>query len=199
MPVRAPGSRRLQLPQPATKAALRHVVLHYLKHQQEGIRRRRSEAIRRKVFRLTAFRRAAVVCCYVALPYEVQTRRMIDAMLSQGKRVAVPVVHRRSKRMTLSELRDPERELSRGAFGVPEPAPEMRRPVRLQDVDLALVPGIAFDRRGHRLGHGFGYFDRLLSRLPKTTPTIGLAFQFQLVDRLPVASHDHAVQKVLTA
>jgi 5-formyltetrahydrofolate cyclo-ligase len=69
----------------------------------------------------------------------------------------------------------------------------------VRKVDLVLVPGVAFDRQGHRLGHGLGYFDRFLSRVPKTTPTVGLAFRFQLLDRLPAASHDRAVQTVLTA
>ncbi|MDP3702986.1 MAG: 5-formyltetrahydrofolate cyclo-ligase, partial [Candidatus Omnitrophota bacterium] len=74
-----------------TKGQLRTTLLRQLRQQKEDERRQRSEAIRRKVFRLTAFRRAKTVCCYVALPYEVQTWRMIDAMLKSGKRVVVPV------------------------------------------------------------------------------------------------------------
>ena len=182
-----------------TKGQLRIRFLRQLKQQKEDDRRRRSEAIRRKVRRLTAFRRAKLVCCYVALPYEVQTWRMIEDMLSQGKRVAVPVSRPRTKRLQLSEIRDPAAELSPGAFGVWEPVPSARRPVRMDELDLVLVPGLAFDRRGHRLGHGHGYFDRFLARLPKATPTVGLAFRFQLLDRLPRTPHDHAVQSVLTA
>jgi 5-formyltetrahydrofolate cyclo-ligase len=151
------------------------------------------------VFRLTAFRRAKTVGCYVALPYEVQTWRMIEGMIAQGKRVAVPVSEPRTKRLSLSEVRAPARELARGRFGVWEPRPSARRPVPIRDVDLLLVPGVAFDRRGHRLGHGHGYFDRFLARVPKTTPTVGLAFRFQLLDRLPVTSRDRAVQTILTA
>ena len=182
-----------------TKGQLRTTLLRLLKQQKEDDRRRKSEAIRRKVFRLTAFRRASTVCCYVALPYEVQTWRMIEEMLLRGKRVVVPVVRPRVKRLVLSEVHDPSRELSQGAFGVPEPRASAFHPIRVDEVDLALVPGLAFDRRGHRLGHGHGYFDRLLADLPSTTPTIGLAFRFQHLDRLPTASHDRAVQTVLTA
>ena len=174
-------------------------MLRRLKQQKEDERRRSSEAIRRKVFRLTAFRRAKTVCCYVALPYEVQTWRMIEEMLSKGKRVVVPVVQPNTKRLLLSEVRDPATELAPGAFGVREPVRRARRPVATRSLGLVLVPGIAFDRRGHRLGHGHGYFDRFLSRVPKAVRTVGLAFRFQLLDRLPVASHDHAVQTVLTA
>ena len=182
-----------------TKAQVRTTLLRRLQQQKEDDRRRCSAAIWRKVYRLEAFRRATRICCYVALPYEVQTWRMIEQMLSKGKRVAVPVVRPRTKRLWLSEIRDPAAELARGAFGVWEPLPSARRPVRVRDLDLVLVPGLAFDRRGRRLGHGHGYFDRFLARLPKTIPTVGLAFRFQLLDRLPVAPHDYAVQTVLTA
>lgn len=190
---------RKQLSSGMTKGQLRTIYVRQLKQQKEDDRRHRSETIRRAVFRLTAFRRAEMICCYVALPYEVQTWQMIEQMLKRGKRVAVPVVRPRSKRLQLSEITDPRRELRRGAFGVFEPRPEAVRPVHPRDVDLVLVPGLAFDRRGHRLGHGLGYFDRFLARLPKRVPTIGLAFRFQLLDRLPVAAHDHAVRAVLTA
>ena len=182
-----------------TKGELRTTVLRRLKQQREDDRRRRSQAIARKVFRLTAFRRAATVCCYVALPYEVQTWWMIEEMLKRGKRVVVPVAQPRTKRLRLSEVRDPATELARGAFGVWEPRPHVLRPVPLRHVDLVIVPGLAFDRRGHRLGHGHGYFDRFLGRIPARIPTVGLAFSFQLLDRLPTAPHDRAVQTVLAA
>jgi 5-formyltetrahydrofolate cyclo-ligase len=182
-----------------TKDRLRKTLLQRLRQQEENERRRRSKVIGRKVVRLTAFRRAQTVCCYVALPYEVQTWQLIEEMLAKGKRVVVPVVQPRTKRLLLSEVRDPVTELARGAFGVWEPVSGARRPVPMRDLDLVLVPGIAFDRRGHRLGHGLGYFDRFLARLPKAIPTVGLAFRFQLLDRLPTAAHDHAVQEVLVA
>ena len=182
-----------------TKGQLRLQLLRLLQQQKEDDRRRSSEAITRKLFRLTAFRQAHTVCCYVALPYEVQTWRMIEVMLSKGKRVVVPVAQPRTKRLVLSEVRQPATELTNRVMGVLEPHPWALRRVPARDVDLVLVPALAFDRRGHRLGHGHGYFDRFLARLPKSTPMIGLAFRFQLFDRLPSAPHDHAVQVVLTA
>jgi 5-formyltetrahydrofolate cyclo-ligase len=174
-------------------------MVRRLKQQKEDEQRRGSKAIWRKVVRLTAFRRAATVCCYVALPYEVQTWQMIEGMLSKGKRVVVPVVRPRTKRLALSEVRDPAADLSPGAFGIWEPRRSAYRPVPAADLDLVLVPGLAFDRRGHRLGRGAGFFDRFLARLPERTATVGLAYRFQLLERLPAASHDHAVQTVLTA
>lgn len=139
-----------------------------------------------------------MVGCYVALPYEVQTWRMIEDMLSKGKRVVVPVMRPR-RRLGFSEVLDPAAELAPGRFGVWQPLRSAQRPVPLRAVDLVFVPGVAFDRRGHRLGHGGGYFDRLLARLPKAAATVGLAYRFQVLDRLPTAEHDRAVQHVLSA
>ncbi|HEX9781059.1 MAG TPA: 5-formyltetrahydrofolate cyclo-ligase [bacterium] len=183
----------------AAKQVLRARMLQQLKTQREDVRRRKSNAIWRQVRRLTAFRRAATVCCYVALPYEVQTWQMIEGMLAQGKRVVVPIVSRRSRVLRLCEIREPDTELVPGAFGVLEPRRGARRTVPGRRVDLVLVPGLAFDRRGGRLGHGHGYFDRLLARLPGSTKTVGLAFRSQLFDRLPTSLHDYTVHRVLTA
>ena len=175
------------------------MLLRRLRQQKEDDRRQRSVAIWRKVFRLSAFRRATHIFCYLALPHEVQTWGLIERMLAKGKRVSVPVSQPKTKRLWLSEVRNPASELAPGAHGVWEPVPSARRPVRLRDIDLVLVPGVAFDRTGYRLGHGEGYFDRFLARVPKRTPTIGLAFRFQLLDRLPLAPHDHAVWAILSA
>lgn len=182
-----------------TKGELRTKLLRLLRQQKEEARRRKSEAIRQQVTRLPEFQQASTVCCYVALPYEVQTWRLIDEMLAQGKRVVVPVTRQRSQRLTLSEVRDWRAELAPGSFGVHEPVPSAVRRIRRQALDLVLVPGLAFDHRGHRLGHGHGYFDRFLARLPRRVTTIGLAYRFQLVDHLPVAPHDHPVDRVVTA
>jgi 5-formyltetrahydrofolate cyclo-ligase len=146
---------------------------------------------------LKVFRLAKTVCCYVSLPDEVQTGPLIMRMLEAGKRVVVPKVQ--GRRLALFEVRDPARELASGAFGVLEPTPGALRPVALERLDLVLVPGLAFDRRGHRLGRGEGYFDRLLARLPKSTPTIGVCYDFQRVDRLPNEPHDQAVGAVISA
>lgn len=181
-----------------TKDKLRRQLLRKLKQQKEDERRQRSEAIWRKVRRLTAFRQARCVCSYVALPYEVQTWQMIEGMLAYKKRVVVPVVQKWTKRLQLAEIQDPFTDLAPGAFGVLEPIGSLK-PVRLCDVQLVLVPGLAFDRHGNRLGHGHGYYDRFLARVPSKIPTVGLAFSFQLLDCLPVTSHDHAVQTVLAA
>jgi 5-formyltetrahydrofolate cyclo-ligase len=181
-----------------TKRQVRQRLLRRLHQQPEEERRRKSQLIWLKLTRLTVFRRARLVCCYVALPYEVQTWQMIEDMLAQGKRVAVPCVIARKRDLEIFEIRDPATDLAPGSYGVMEPLALARHPVALGAIDLVLVPGIGFDARAHRLGHGQGYYDRFLSRLPASVPTIGLGFDFQILNRLPTAAHDHAVCRVLT-
>lgn len=192
------GTKRAR-PTRTQKSTVRNRVGNLLRQQEEHARRRKSATIWRKLYRLTAFRRAAWVCCYVALPHEVQTWGLIEAMLKQGKRVAVPFIRPGSRRLGLSEIRDPGAELAPGAFGVLEPVPGARRPVAASRLDLVLVPGVAFDAQGRRLGHGLGYYDRFLARLPRRTATVGLAYRFQILEHLPTALHDHAVQTILSA
>jgi len=114
-----------------------------------------------------------------------------------GKRVVIPRV--RGSRLVLSELRDLQQDLRPGAFGVWEPSPRTTRPVDPERLDLVLVPGLAFDRQGHRLGRGRGYFDRLLAAVPRNIPRVGLCFDFQLFDHLPLRPHDQPVSAVLAA
>jgi 5-formyltetrahydrofolate cyclo-ligase len=118
-------------------------------------------------------------------------------MLRLGKRVVVPKVS--GRRLLLCELKDPDRDLAPGSFGVWEPLPHAMRPVSPKALELVIIPGLAFDRRGHRLGHGLGYFDRFLRRVPRSAARIGVCFDFQLLDHLPNRPHDQAVDRVLAA
>jgi len=91
------------------------------------------------------------------------------------------------------------KDLVPGAYGIPEPR-DNANVLRAQDLDLIVVPGVAFDRAGNRLGRGAGYYDRFLSLLPSTTPCVGLGYDFQVVSSLPnLEPHDRRVTVVLTA
>jgi 5-formyltetrahydrofolate cyclo-ligase len=163
----------------------------------------KSAQIQGILFELPEFRKAKTVSFYVTKPGsgEVDTEQMIKASLQMGKRVLLPVVEKTAKRLELSELRDFEAELAPGAFNVPEPKPEYRRPVPARECDLIIVPGIAFDMHGHRLGFGGGYYDRLLrevASLKLGIPFVGLAYELQVVDTLPHSWHDVAVHILVT-
>ena len=94
-------------------------------------------------------------------------------------------------------IEDPERDIEAGYRGIPEPRAGCRE-IQLGDVDWVLVPGVAFDAAGRRLGYGGGYYDRLLPLLPTTVPRVAGAFDLQIVEAVPAAAHDIGVDCVIT-
>jgi 5-formyltetrahydrofolate cyclo-ligase len=158
----------------------------------------RSADILQNLFELEPVRNATWIHFYVSHGSEVETTGMIAHALSHGKRVTVPKMEPASKQLILSELKDPIRELSPGPIGIPEPRPEAVRPMEVARMDLFIVPGIAFDPCGNRLGQGAGYYDRLLTPVAERIPIIGLAFELQLVERVPTGDHDIRVNWIIT-
>ena len=182
-----------------TKQAIRRSMLEKLRQQPEQIRVKKSRLIAQRIRRLAPYRKAKVLLCYVAIDGEVETRPILAQALADGKRVAVPVTLKGNRRLAAVEVQDPEKELVlKGLFGIPEPAPIARRRVAPSRLDLVLVPGVAFDRQGRRLGRGQGYFDRFLGRVPPAVPRIGLGFRFQVIKEIPWEPHDQPVCKVVT-
>lgn len=157
-----------------------------------------SFAIARKLWNLAAYQRAGSLMTYVAFKKEVQTEAIIREALSQGKKVAVPLCSRPERQLIASRLLDFPGDLAPGTWGIPEPKPETLRPLDPCSLDLVLVPGVAFDRQGYRLGYGGGYYDRFLKRLAPGCVCVGLAFSLQVVDVLPREDHDRPVDLVIT-
>ena len=134
---------------------------------------------------------ARVVMVYYSLPDEVCTHQLIDDLVAEGKMVLLPKV-----------LDDETMELCRytgihdlreGSFHIMEPVGEPF--ANFLQIDVALIPGMAFDAQGHRLGRGKGYYDRLLTRI--SCKTIGVCFDFQKVEEVPVGEHDISVDEVI--
>lgn len=147
------------------------------------------------VGRLSAHKRMAeaqTVMLYCSLPDEVDTHGLIDTLYGEGKTVVLPVVTGEGK----MEMRvyHGANSLRRGAFDILEPAGE--RFTDYESIDLAVIPGMAFDDSGHRLGRGKGYYDRFLVNLPHCYK-IGMCFDFQRVEHVPCESTDIAVDEVI--
>lgn len=182
------------------KKKLRYELLKKLREHKEETRLKKSSRVAKKLFLLKEFLKAKTVLFYLSFDGEVDTTRMIQETIRQGKRVAVPVIRQDKKEIIPSWVRDLEVELKTGPYGVRHPKDEYIRPIPLESIDLVVVPGLAFDEAGNRLGRGMGYYDKFLSRLPKDVPTVGLAFAFQVVkDFPPLEPHDFSVSKVLFA
>ncbi len=182
-----------------TKQVLRQRLLQKLRVQPEPLRLAKSIKVARALRRSALYRKARSLLCYVAADGEVETRPLLAQALLDGKRVAVPVIVKRHKKLIAAEIRDVEKDLNfQGPFGIPEPKVSARRRVGAGTLDLILVPGVAFDRQGRRLGRGGGYFDRFLSEVPAAIPRVGLAFHFQLLKKIPWEIHDQPVRRIIT-
>ena len=181
------------------KKKLREELLEKLHSISMDEKERKVEELKSKLFSLTEYKNAKCVMFYVSKHYEVNTHKMIDETIATGKKVVVPITLKEEKILKPSELKDREKELIKGHYGIHQPHEDHIRPVPLKEVDLMVVPGLAFDKQGHRLGHGGGYYDRFLEKAPDTIFTIGLAFSFQLVDKLPTHDTDIPVNKVIVS
>lgn len=158
---------------------------------------KRSNQVLKTLYGTQAFRDATVVLSYISFGSEVNTHGCIRMLLADdATKVLVPVVASRETRsVMLSELHT-WNELSTGTYGILEPEEEYLRRCPADVVDLALVPGVAFDGRGGRIGYGGGYYDGLLQRIEGYT--VALAYRFQLLDRVPQEPHDVRVDAVAT-
>ena len=153
--------------------------------------------IQTRLLTLPGFRDALTVFTFASFRSEVSTFPIIEKALLLGKKVLLPCVDGEQGELVLYEIRD-LLEVSPGYRGIPEPHVSVERRRDINDADLALMPGAAFDRTGNRIGYGGGYYDRLLSRLRKKIPLIALAYEEQIVDSLPAHPHDVQVHMIVT-
>ncbi len=180
-----------------SKNALRQKLLLLLRNQKEDERFNKSRMIQQRLFATEEFQRSRRILFYASFDGEVETFAMMKQAQTLGKKIALPAVLKDQKKIIPSAVNNLE-ALKKGPYGILQPNEDKQEPFAIKDLDLVIVPGLAFDRQNHRLGRGAGYYDRFLNEIPPATPTVGLAFDFQIVERLPdVASHDRTVSRVI--
>ena len=143
------------------------------------------------------FRAATTVLLSLSFRSEYDTRPLFDAALASGKVVSAPRVNADSRMLEAFVVSDPVRDVAPGFRGIPEPLLHCPA-VGLDAIDWVLVPGVAFDTRGYRIGYGGGYYDRLLPLLRGDAQRIAGAFELQVVEQVPSAPHDLAVDAIVT-
>ena len=178
-----------------TKSEIRSKILLILKTQKEEDRKQKSKAVKDKLLKYKAFKRAKIVMFYLSFDGEVETKEMIKEARKLGKIVAVPVCSR--NRIIKPCLLREKARLVRGLYGINEPA--IKEFIASEALDLVVVPGVAFDRNGNRLGRGKGYYDKFLRNLPKRSTSLGLAFDFQVLPTLPTSKTDVSVERIFFA
>jgi 5-formyltetrahydrofolate cyclo-ligase len=141
------------------------------------------------------WKKANSILFYAPLPDEPDIWKLVEDSLAAGKTVLLPRFHREHNKYLACHIKDISRDVSIGQYGIREPN-EFCSTISLNHLDLILVPGVAFDFAGHRLGRGKGFYDQLLEVLRGTT--CGVAFDQQIVDKVPVEPHDVRLSCILT-
>ena len=178
------------------KATVRQEILARRDALDPGAVQRKSALIAGNLERLKEYQNAAAVLFYLSRNNEVQTDGMITAAYRLGKKVYVPVTG--PDEIKVSELPGLDIEFDSGPYGIREPAQKFLKFVSPAVLDLVILPGVAFDARGGRIGYGKGYFDRLLGCLSTNAVRVGVAYEFQVLETVPQTGTDIAVQKIVT-
>ena len=181
------------------KKALRKKMKLKIESQKVSERRQRSSVIHKKLFSNEDFLKSKCLMLYCSRGTgEVETGPIIKKALKAGKKVVLPVTLVRDKNIKPVYLKD-IRRLEKGPYGIYEPrGPLNKKPAALKDIDLVIVPGVAFDKNHNRIGRGEGYYDNFLRRFPKGRSKIGLGFRFQLLDEVPATKRDIPLTGVIT-
>ncbi len=179
------------------KEKIRALMRSKLKLETPKERLNKSFVIATKLQKISDFKKAKTIMFYYSTDEEVNTLPLMNRVLLEGKKVVLPYVDKTEHKIIPSVVRDLDQDLIKGSYGIMEPKPERHQRIPLSEIDLVLVPALAFDHSKYRLGRGKGFYDRFLSKLPRDTMTFGLAFDFQIVETLPVTELDIPVIKVI--
>lgn len=178
------------------KAGLRRELLRRRDHIPPVVRKVKDREIEARLYGLDEFISAKVIFFFASFRTEADTSGMITKSLQEGRKVILPKVE--GKDLGLYEIKGIA-ELRPGYMDIPEPSvlSDDRR-ADINEVDLIIIPGAAFDEAGNRIGYGGGYYDRLLSGLQKDIPVVAPAYEEQVEDCIPSEPHDIRVQMIVT-
>ncbi len=154
----------------------------------------KSKHIKKRLFQIDQFKRAKNILFYVSFNGEVYTHNAIKESFL-NKNVVVPISNKEDNSLILSKLNSFE-DLIEGSYGILVPKKEMIKLISINKIDLVIVPGIGFDQRGNRIGHGEGFYDRLLKNT--NIFTIALAYEFQIIEKIPIDKYDTPVDIIIT-
>jgi 5-formyltetrahydrofolate cyclo-ligase len=182
-----------------SKPSLRRRILGMRDAIDPWTRTALSRAIVRDITKTSVYRRSNTVMAYASFGSELQTDEFMRHVLHQGKILLLPRVNRQKGSLDVYRVGDPIRDLQAGTWGIHEPRPDRCARVEPHAIDFVLVPGLAFDSWGGRLGYGGGFYDKLLADgiSPRAWLVAG-AFESQMVEEVPVDGHDMPMDVVVT-
>jgi 5-formyltetrahydrofolate cyclo-ligase len=180
------------------KRELRAKVSSAIESLETDKRSAKLDQIDERLFEFANFLEARIVLFYINAECEVPSGLFIRKAVAMGKIVVLPAFRAEKADIRLMKIDDPDKDLIMGPRNSLEPDPQRCRQVPLDCIDIAIVPGIALDEKGGRLGRGDGYYDRLIPRLPSTTRKVALALEEQIFPQIPMENHDKFVDIIIS-
>ena len=180
------------------KKLLREEIQSKLKERSPEEVKETTRRLSERLYDFANYLESKIVLLYSDRPGLVATREIIDRSYDMNKIVVLPVSGADTNKFQLMKLDYPDRELKPGCRGFMEPDPKICKTVPIDCIDIAFIPGVAFDEKGGRLGSGSGYYDALIPELPITTRKVSIAFEDQIVPVVPMESHDKYVDIIIT-
>ncbi len=159
---------------------------------------KRIKAIENNLFELANFLESSIALLYVGKEGEVPTNGILERCLAQNKIVVLPAFQNEKHEMKLMKVDHLETDMVAGRRGVLEPNINRCKLVPIESIDIAIIPGLAFDEKGGRIGTGEGYYDRFIPKLANTTRKVALALDEQILPQVPMDSHDKHVDIIVT-
>ena len=150
------------------------------------------------IMELPEFTNGKNIMLYLSFNKEVNTYPLARWCLDNGKTVIAPYCIQSKREIVPYKITNLIGDLTKSAFGVMEPKQDILEKVNIEDIDLIIVPGVVFDENCNRIGFGAGYYDRFLPKKLKNTPAIGIAYDYQIIDKVPTDEYDAPLDYIIT-
>ena len=181
-----------------TKADVRTEIANMIAGLPQATIQEKTKEIENRLFEFANFMESKIALLYISTDSEVKSENILRRASDRNKIVVLPIIDAELSDFNLYKIDDITKDLKPGAAGILQPDPQRCRIVPLECIDIAIIPGIAFDEKGGRIGPGNGYYDRLIPKLPITTRKVALALDAQVIAQVPTESHDKHVDIIIT-
>jgi len=158
----------------------------------------KTSKIENRLFEFANFLESNISLLYMPQKFAVDTTRIIQRCFDYRKIVALPAFNTEKHKMQLFKVDEFEADMTLGPRDILEPQPERCKVIPIERIDIAIIPGVALDEKGGRIGSGEGYYDRFIGKLPITTRKVALSLECQIVQQVPMESHDKFMGIIIT-
>ena len=180
------------------KASKKKELRRYIQDKRDSLsldeRKKKSRVVAEKFIRIKDYINSKNILIYYPFRSEIDTTIIIKDALSKNKKVILPKVD--NDKLSFYFVNDISAQLEKGAYGIMEPIPSLCKRAKIADIDLAVIPGVGFDKNLNRLGYGGGFYDKLLSHLPDKIKKIALCFDIQILpSNIPTSKNDKKIEQ----